>query len=159
MVSQRRSWIFRSRFAVNVSDRPQCRLGRWSSIKQPGNLPVERQCVERCQLRKNVMRMLMINQWLPMISLARLEQLRETRVWRSQRLGREHLPQQQRPASQAMLFHEHEVIHRLGLTLATWPSLLVVVNKNYAVRHEVPFSARSHPHGLGHRCWLPTGAG
>ena len=79
MMAQRRLRILRRRLAVHVGHRPERRLRRRTSIKQPGHLLADRQRVQRGQFGKNIVRMLVIDQRLSMISFARLKELGKTR--------------------------------------------------------------------------------
>ena len=138
MMAERRLRILRRRLAMHVGHRAQRGLGRRASIEQPGNFLADRQRVQRRQLGKNVVRMLVIDQRLPMISFARSERARESRDAAKSATppktsaGKEVCP------TQPMLLHEHKVIRRLRLALAAWPTLLVVGNKHGVVKHQLP---------------------
>ncbi len=58
-----------------------------------------------------------------------------------------------------MIFHQHAVVHRLGFACAARAALLVVVDEDRAVRHQVPTTTHEHPFVRGHRGRLPPCAG
>ncbi len=97
----------------------------------------------------------MIDQRLPMVSLPRLKQLGKSRMRRGQRLRGKHLPEQDRSPAQLVLLHQHAPVHRLRFTRAPRSALLVVVDEDRSVRHELPPAAHPHPFRPVHRSRLP----
>src|SRR5271157_5220101 len=77
VMTEGRERQFRRGIAMQVRHRPQRRLRRRTAIELPGNSLRQRQRVERSQLGKYVVRMLMIYQRLAVIGFARLKELRE----------------------------------------------------------------------------------
>ena len=118
MMAEWRHRQLRGRSAMDIRHRPQRRLSRRPAVKFPREFLAERQRIEQRQLRKHIVRMLVIDQRLVVIRLARLKKLRKSRMRRSQRLGGKHLPEQNRPRTQRMLLHQHRPVHRLRLALA-----------------------------------------
>src|SRR5581483_4566063 len=129
VMAERCGWIFRSRLAMDVSYWAERRFSHRASVELPRNFFCERPGIEQRQFGKNIVRMLVIHQRLPVVSLAGLKQKRESGVRRSQRLRGEHLAEQNRPLTERMLFHEHQVIYRLGLAFSARTALLVVGEK------------------------------
>src|SRR6266852_876749 len=102
--------------------------------------------------------MLMVDQRLTVIGFSGLEKLGKSRMRRGQRLGGKHFTKQDAAAPKLVLLHQHQRVHRLRFALASWPALLVVIGKNYAVRHQVPSSRGLHPKMPGRRRGLPSRA-
>ena len=101
--------------------------------------------IQRRQLRKHIVRMLMIDQRFAVISLASLEKLRKSWMRRGQRLRGKHLPEKNCARAQLVLLHQHAPVHRLGFARATGPALLVVVDEDDSVRHQFPPAPHPHP--------------
>jgi hypothetical protein len=80
MMAERRLGILRRRLAMHVGHRAQRELGRWASIEKPGNFLGDWQRVQHSQFGKNVVRMLVIDQWLPMRSFTCLKELEKAGV-------------------------------------------------------------------------------
>ena len=111
VMAQRSQGQLGRRCSVYVRDWPQRRLRRWAAIKFPLDLLAERHRVERCEFRKNIMRMLMIDQRRSVVGFPGLKQLRESRMRRGQRLGGKHLAEKYHPRAKLVLLHQHAPIH------------------------------------------------
>src|SRR5271170_2562411 len=79
---------------MHVGDRTERGLACGRAIKLPRNLLADWVRVIEREFGKHVVRMLVIDQRLTMISFAGLEELRKSRMRRSQRLGRKHFTKQ-----------------------------------------------------------------
>src|SRR5215469_18759053 len=94
-MAERRSWILRSRFAMQVCHWAKCGFGGRAAVEKPRNFLANRNRIQHGQLCENIMGMLMVNEREAMISLPGLEQLWESRMRRGQRLGGKHFAKQQ----------------------------------------------------------------
>ena len=101
----------------------------------------------------------MIHERLAVIGLPGLKEFRESGMRRRQRFGRKHFAEEDRAAAQPVLLHQHGIVHRLRLARASRSALLVVVDENRAMRHQLPAAAHSHPFMPGDRRRLPRCAG
>ena len=138
--------------------RAKCWLAGGRAIERPGNFPADRARVVERKLGKHVVRMLVVDQRLTVIGFAGLEKLGKSRMRRGERLGGKHLTKQDPAAPELVLLHQHQPVDRLRLAFAARPTLLVVIGKDYAVRHQVPGSHRLHPRMPGGRSGLPSRA-
>ena len=80
VVAERSQRQFGNRHAVEICGRAQGRLSRWSAVKFPGDFFRDRQRVKHGQFRKQIVPVLMIDELLAMVRLARLKKLRESGV-------------------------------------------------------------------------------
>src|SRR5712671_5190568 len=96
MVTERGERQFESRSAMYISHRPQRRLGRWAAVELPRKFLRQRKRVQKRELRKYVVGMLMVDQGPAVVGFTGLEQVRESWMRRGQRFGGEHLTEQDR---------------------------------------------------------------
>src|SRR5207249_3415045 len=107
MMAERRGRVLRGRFAVDVRHWTERRLGGRTAVEKPRNLLCNRNRVQHRKFGENIMRMLMIDQWLAMVRFTGLEQLGESGMRRGQRLSGKHLAKQQGSWAKFVLLHQH----------------------------------------------------
>src|SRR5690349_6286498 len=105
MVRKRGHRQFRAGRPVKIGWRPERWFLRGTSVEKPRNFFVDWSLVIHREFRKYIVRMLMIDQRLPMIGFARLKQFRKSRMRRSQRFRGNHLSKKHGATRQRMLLH------------------------------------------------------
>src|SRR5437868_11768256 len=127
MVPERRNRILRSRCAVWIGKRTDCRITHRRGVERYQRLLPELIVVQNGEFHKEVMRMLTIDDRLAESGFALLKQFRIAPLGYGGWFQAQHALESQGSATKLALRHEHPPVCRKQLVGATRPGLLDVI--------------------------------
>src|SRR5436190_8896031 len=120
---------------------PERWLSRWRGVEQHGG--VRRHCVliQHAKLHEEVVRMLAVDERLPVACLARLQQQGITALPHRCCVDARHEAELKTPPAYHALGHDHRPVQAAPLVVASWPSLMVVLPEAESTEHHPPTAA------------------